>query len=221
MGQTFFGQSGPAHRVDYFSFGNLKGGLISIGIGIILYLTIVRGWMMKREVRQGRESNQTAPGNRYYRDCWPAWLDLERLLYRPLIQVALPGICGAVCGFVDRYLVSCIVTVFLACSSVLCRAMDQLTDGVIRLARESTHSQLPRAPKQSRPGTAPTGGFFIRQKRRCTERKEQLAERLLWLEKRIQKNGRLVEESFSFGLMLFAVGLCLTLGYLLLVFVRN
>ncbi len=221
LGQTFFGQSGPAHRVDYFSFGNLKGGLISIGIGIILYLTIVRGWMMKGEVRQDRESDQTASGNRYYRDCWPAWLDLENLLYRPLIQTALPGICGAACRFVDRYLVSCTVTVFLACSSVLCRAMDQLTDGAIRLARESTHSQLPRASRQSRPGTAQAGGFFAKQKRRCTERKEQLAERLLWLEKRIQKNGRLVEESFSFGLMLFAVGLCLTLGYLLLVFVRN
>ena len=28
----------------------------------------------------------------------------------------------------------------------------------------------------------------------------------------------MVEESFSFGLMLFCIGLCLTLGYLLVVF---
>ena len=32
---------------------------------------------------------------------------------------------------------------------------------------------------------------------------------------RIKYIGRLVEESFSFGLMLFCIGLCATLGYLL------
>ena len=51
--------------------------------------------------------------------------------------------------------------------------------------------------------------------------KRQLTEKIFQLEERIRRNGRLVEESFSFGLMLFAIGLCLTLGYLLLGFLRH
>ena len=43
---------------------------------------------------------------------------------------------------------------------------------------------------------------------------------LVRLEQSIWRTGHLVEESFSFGLMLFCLGLCLTLGYLLLEFVR-
>ena len=38
---------------------------------------------------------------------------------------------------------------------------------------------------------------------------------------RMRHTIRLVEESFSFGLMLFCIGLCLTLGYLLCVFFRG
>ena len=37
-------------------------------------------------------------------------------------------------------------------------------------------------------------------------------------EQELKVTGKLVEESFSFGLMLFSIGLCLTLGYLLVVF---
>ena len=35
-----------------------------------------------------------------------------------------------------------------------------------------------------------------------------------------KKTGRLIQESFSFGLMLFCIGLCLTLAYLFYVFLR-
>ena len=31
-----------------------------------------------------------------YVDRWPKWLDLEELIYRPILAVALPGIFGAV-----------------------------------------------------------------------------------------------------------------------------
>lgn len=200
MAQGFFGKSGHAHLVSYFSAGNLKGGVISLGIGIVLYGVVVRRWMRK---------------DGQYVDRWPSWLDLENLLYRPVLQVALPGICGAVCRFVDRYLVSSAVTVFLAVSAVVCRGMDQMTDGVIRAARFSTHSQIPRAAAL---GTN-TGGRRTGALGRCVrERKARFFGALARMKEQVQRNGRLVEESFSFGLMLFAIGLCLTLGYLLLVF---
>ena len=39
-------------------------------------------------------------GVRVYVNRWPAKLDLEELLYRPLLTKWLPGIAGAVCGFI-------------------------------------------------------------------------------------------------------------------------
>lgn len=206
MGQGFFGKTGHAHMVAYFSMGNLKGGLISIGIGIFLYVFVVRGWMMEE---------------RRYLDRWQPWLDLENLLYRPVLQTALPEICGTICSFVDRYLISVSVTVFLAVSAVVCRSMDQMADGVIRAARMSTHSQIPRA------GAKAGNKRVLRRENsgclseRMREKRMRYAGRLFWLKEQIRRNGRLVEESFSFGLMLFAAGLCLTLGYLLFVFVSH
>ena len=41
LGQSFL-QGGEAEAITYFSFGNLKGGLISIGIGVLIYLVVVR-----------------------------------------------------------------------------------------------------------------------------------------------------------------------------------
>lgn len=40
-----------------------------------------------------------------YADRLPSWLDLENLVYWPLLLYILPGICGTeVCALIDRYL---------------------------------------------------------------------------------------------------------------------
>lgn len=218
MGQAFFGQAGHGHKVAYFSLANLKGSLISLAIGVLLYVVVVRRLLTGDKGNLHRDGARE-PGMRYP-DRWPSWLDLEWLLYRPLLEVALPGIGGAVCGFVDRYLVPAAVAAFLQASAVLCRAMDQTADFVVRAARGTTHSQIPWVADSTRRGKASAGAApaFARCAR---EKRARLGKRILGIGEAVQRNGRLVEESFSFGLMLFAAGLCLTLGYLLLVFVRQ
>ena len=256
LGQEFFKASGHAHQVNYFSFANLKGGLISIAIGTALYFLAIRTFLMEpepgraeaagqaakagktgeagQETKAGEpgEARQTAKGRmsgRRYVNRWPSWLDLENLIYRPILQTALPGICGAALGFLDRYLISAALTVFFAVSSVVCRAMDHLTDGVVVLARRTVCRQLPE-PK-SHPETnwlAHVLGHFVdrwaRLKIRIFGKKEtgrvrvSAVHHLIEREKRIKHIGDLVEQSFSFGLMLFCIGLCVTLGYLLFVF---
>ena len=64
-----------------FTWENLKGGLISLGIGALLYGVLVRRVLM----REGSYINR-----------WPEWLDLEDLLYRPLLTRWLPDTFGAV-----------------------------------------------------------------------------------------------------------------------------
>lgn len=83
LGTDFF-HSGPLeHAVRYLSLNNLKGAAISIAVGVLVYVLIVRKLLM----RDGR-----------YVNLWPAKLDLEELVYRPLLLRWLPGVFGPVCA---------------------------------------------------------------------------------------------------------------------------
>ena len=68
-------------RFAAFSAENLKGGAISLGIGAILYLVLVRRVLLR--------------GGRYL-DLWPKKLDLENLIYRPVLTRILPAALGRV-----------------------------------------------------------------------------------------------------------------------------
>lgn len=254
LGQGFFQGNLLGHKVSYFAAGNLKGAAITIGIGIVLYMAVVRGLLMEKaesgEQAEGRWDNGGSSsgvnggndsgangkiGGLYlyrYVDRWPKWLDLEELIYRPILAVALPGIFGAVFRFVDRYLVSTAVNLFLQVSAVLCRALDHMADGLILLARKTTHRQ--RNGEMVRWGNDRSAfilGHFIDYvaslgrrlpgRRKGRERNGSVIPRLIEGEEVLKRTGKLVEESFSFGLMLFCIGLCLTLGYLLVVFFRG
>ena len=69
-----------------FAWVNLKGGALSLLIGAAVYLIIVRKLLMKED---------------RYVNRWPAKLDLEDLIYRPLLLTILPAIVGAVTGFLN------------------------------------------------------------------------------------------------------------------------
>ncbi|MBR5804870.1 MAG: NADH dehydrogenase [Clostridia bacterium] len=86
-GMGFFRTEPLAHAVPYFSWSCLKGALVSIVIGALLYFLFVRTCLMKRS----RETGTTE-----YPDLWPARLDLEELVYRPLILRWIPSVLGTV-----------------------------------------------------------------------------------------------------------------------------
>lgn len=89
--QDFFDTEGVEETLHYFSLTNLKGGAISIAIGLLLYFGFVR--TLVRRKQEGRVC---------YRNPWPAVLSLEDSFYRPLIAVWLPFF-GTVCA---RFLAS-------------------------------------------------------------------------------------------------------------------
>ena len=64
----------PAHAVHYFSLTNLKGACISLTIGVIVYLGFIRIKLMPK-----------VNGERVYVDLWPAKVDIEDRIYRPFI----------------------------------------------------------------------------------------------------------------------------------------
>ena len=94
---AFFGQEAITAPIHYFSLENLTGALQSIVIGAATYLLIVRPMLMRRE-----------DGAKVYVDRWPARLDLENSVYRPLLAlltVLATGVTRFVAELPERVIV--------------------------------------------------------------------------------------------------------------------
>ncbi|MFI3284913.1 MAG: proton-conducting transporter membrane subunit, partial [Erysipelotrichaceae bacterium] len=160
--QSFMHGHSPEHVVEYFSFENLKGSIISILIGVSVYLVVIRGWLTKYENK-----------SRVYLSKWPNWLDLEFLFYRPLLKYVLPFIFS----FISRFIAS-------------------LTDwsvGLLNLTILRRNKVLLSDQEDFKPG------ILI----------PQYKPHPRWAE---------VENSLSYGLMLFGLGVCVCMVYMLSIY---
>ncbi len=81
-GQSFFKGHSPSHQVHYFAWVNLKGAIISLFIGIVVYFLIIRKFLIKKDKN----------GNLEYINPWPKSIDIEENLYKPLLLNILPNI---------------------------------------------------------------------------------------------------------------------------------
>ena len=88
--------AGEGHSVHYFTWVNLQGACISLGIGAAVYLLVVRRLLMRREA-----------DGMVYLDRWPARLDLENLVYRPALSALtfLGALCARVAASVGDWVV--------------------------------------------------------------------------------------------------------------------
>ena len=77
FGQEFMHGESPAHAIHWFSLTNLKGAAVSLTIGAIVYLGFIRTVLLKKE----------ADGSSRYVNLWPQKLDIEDALYRPLASL--------------------------------------------------------------------------------------------------------------------------------------
>ncbi len=183
MGQGFLLGEAPEHAVQYFSLTNLRGGLYSIVIGVLIYVVLVRGWMMVKEKGQ-----ETAYVNR-----WPRRLDLLEVVYKPLVNVVIPEVLG-----------------------FICRCVDGLTDGLIVLARKTTHRQLyekDMVPKGY--GLAVAAGaacnLVVGWLNRTVLRKHPLERDYILKfaenEYTLKQANRVITASISFSLLMFSIGM--------------
>ena len=179
-----------AHEVQYMSLVNLKGAGISIAVGAVVYFGIVRTWMMKKEA-----------GEKVYVNRWPEWLDLENLIYRPLLLKWLPVVFGTICRFFSD------------------------TDGILLFFRKTLYREKPT--EQLYIGTRMTykfgriANFGVKVLNRTVRKNHPVTTdyvvtfaKLYELNKR---RNRMIESSLSYGLLLFCVGICITMIYLLFV----
>ncbi|MCM1143963.1 MAG: sodium:proton antiporter [Blautia sp.] len=175
------------HKVAYFSLENLKGAFISIAIGAVVYLLIIRKCLMRKNA---------------YVNFWPKWLDMEELIYRPLLLGFIPFICG-----------------------VVCRIFDSFADLTVVLLRKTLYQDSP-LPYERKEGNALTEWLGNRVNSLQTLRNR------LWGRKHpthkdfvhtipagiedFRESFMIIQRSLSFGLLMFGIGLTLTLVYIIL-----
>lgn len=191
--QGFMGLEKAGHSVRYFSPKNLSGALVSIVIGVLVYFLVIRGLLMKRQEGEVAGKN--------YMEVWPEWLDLENLIYRPLLMTVLPAVFG-----------------------VLCRMLDSFTDTVVVLLRKSVYrdSPLPYELPEGNVFTAALGKLLnafqtfgnLTWRRRKPVHKDYSHLAAMKGEE-LQESYLVIQRSLSFGLLLVCIGLSLTLLYLI------
>ena len=106
-----------------FSLTNLKGGMISLGIGLLLYLLAVRHVF----IRQG-----------VYLNLWPEKLDLENAVYRPVLTKLLPTVFGEIAAvFGENKILTPVAKAVLAAASFTGRVLESSLDFLIVLLHRS------------------------------------------------------------------------------------
>lgn len=188
LGEPFLaGYFVERHQVEYFHLENVKGALISISIGAVLYLFVVRKFLMK---------------NGEYVDRLPKWMDLENLIYRPILLGFLPFVCR-----------------------LLCRIFDSALDTIVVILRKTLYKDSP-LPHERMEGSM-ISDFFGNMANRhqhfvndmFPERKKDEKDYVhLYALKRleIKESHFIIQRSLSFGLLLFCIGLGFALVYIIL-----
>ena len=189
------------------SFECVKGALISLGIGTLLYLFFIRRVLM----RDGK-----------YLNLWPEWLDLENLLYRPLLTKWLPGFFGAVFSVPAENRILrrvCPAVMKGAAAFVTILAENRILTGICRAAVRSS-AMISRV-------LAISTDALIVLLRRSALRERVIADdgkELGRLEKRRSQIRRAYEPitgNFSTALMFSCIGMMVILGVILFFILRN
>lgn len=179
--------------VHYFSLENLKGSAISIIIGIAVYFGFIRTQLMKKD-----ES-----GNKIYVNIWPDWLDLENMIYRPVLLLVLPAVFGFVCRVLDSFIDFIVVilrkTVYrdsklpseLEEGSILSYAIGKIYDNFGYVMNRTVWKDNPREYKDH-------AHIF------ALKREE------------MYEDQSIIIRSMSYALIMFCLGLLITLLYLII-----
>lgn len=213
--QGFLHGTSPAHAVHYFSLTNLKGAIISLIIAALIYFGFIRKFLM------GKDDYQ----EEVYLNVWPNWVDIEDFIYRPVLQKAAVTIVAGICRLIDQmYVMQGILKASLNILAFFSRICDHLMDSILLFFRSTTHRSATEkhlyliGTKFSR-----TAGLildkFMDALNKTIFRKKPIKHSFVvafaeW-EEVVYKTNRLIGASLSFGLILAAIGLSITLIYLL------
>ena len=131
---------------------------------------------------------ETVDGKRVYVNRWPKYIDLEDYFYRPVVMKGLVGICGFICSIFDNF-TNFITPIIIFVFSFIFRICDKFIDGIVSILRATLFVAI---------NTIKTGDAFA----------------VLNVESDTSKAVKSVTDSLSMSLILFCLGLCIALIYL-------
>ena len=131
---------------------------------------------------------RTEKGKRVYVNVWPKWLDLEDSFYRPVIMVGLVNVLGFICSILDNF-TNFITPIIIFVLSFIFRVCDKFVDGLVNILRSTLFVAI---------NTIKSGDAFA----------------VLNVESDSSKAVKTVTDSLSISLLLFCLGLCIALIYL-------
>lgn len=183
----FLGEAGEASPA-YFAWENFRSALMTIAVGAAVYFGVVRTLLSYKK-----------NGVRVYRSCSLRRIDLETLVYRPLIAALLAVLTAAT------------------------RLLDSMTDFVSAVLRRSVFRDVrpPFVPPVGTKTTFALGRFADAMARLFRREHAASYTRVFagWHEN-ISAENKIIGRSFSYGMLCACVGLCATILYLLYCAVR-
>ena len=121
-----------AHEVHYFTWTNLKGGLISIVIGVAVYFLVIR----KVFIKKGR-----------YVDLWPKALDIEAFFTKAVL--GFMAVLGVIAKILDGVLLD-----WMAVENILkffngfTKIPEQMPERMVKKLRDIFYEEITEAPEQ-------------------------------------------------------------------------
>ncbi len=183
---------GSEYMLDsFYSFECLKGALISIAIGIVIYMGIIRVCLMDED--------------RGYIDRWPKWLDMEDYLYRPVVLYALPFVSAVVCRFLDKMVD---ITIYILRKGLFADSgeKEELAEGNrLTYCFGVMAGRLNRIKRR-----------YLKYKGVRVGRPVNFVHRFAMDYEGFKESITVIFRSLSFGLMMFCLGLVLTVAYILI-----
>ena len=210
LGTDFLFAGELEHAIHYFSPENFKGAAISIIIGAAVYFLIVRKLLMKKG----------PDGSTVYVNVLPKRLDLEDLVYRPLLLRLLPDAFGwvfrlfgenIITGFFSRWAMK----VFLFLSHVVCDAADAV---VLILRRTFYRESVTRSDDHYSRSLAYRSGAMLDRAAAAIHhprKGETFAEEFVRVDETVSNTTRRITGNLSFALLMLSAALCLAFIYLL------
>lgn len=163
------------HAIEFFNWTNLKGAVISISIGLAVYFLVVRTIFQSKD--------------RKYLDLWPKVLDLETLIYVPVLKF---------------------IFYFLA---IILRLFDLLLDGIVLILRKTVlKSHTYHYEKKSLAFIF--GGLFDK---KDSDNPHKHANRAELISKGIYSAQRDVSSSFTFALSMLCFGIVIIITFILFI----
>lgn len=189
-----------AHQVHYFSFTNLKGVIISVSIGVIVYLLVIRKVLCK-----------TVNGNKIHYNPLEGKFSLEENVYKPIFRIII-----AVVGFISSSLdksTGVAVKAGMFVLAVVCRFLCDVTDILTVILSKTVFRYSKEPTEHVKYSFAYSIGKFLDEHSTEPE-KSHKADTFVSVFDTLSKTSSRITKGFSFALFMTCLGVCAVLLFL-------